>query len=83
MDRSRDWVALAETAGLEDDIDLTVLRIITDESNLSKVSKPDDIALKLLEERIKRLEDFKKMVDALESDLRRQLKQACVPKGVS
>lgn len=83
LDRSKDWVVLAENAGLEEGIDLQVIRIITDESDLTKASEPDDRARKLLEDRIYRLDEFKKMADALASDLRRQLKQAHVPNGDS
>jgi hypothetical protein len=80
LDRSKDWVALAEAAGLRDGIDFSVIRIITDESDLTKASEPDDSARKLLQDRINRLDAFKKMADALASDLRRQLKQEHVPK---
>ena len=83
LDRSKDWVVLAENAGLEEGIDLPVIRIITDESDLTKASEPDDRARKLLEDRINRLDEFKKMADALASDLRRQLKQAHAPNGDS
>ena len=83
LDRSSDWVELAEAAALEDGIDLTVIRIITDESDLLKASEPDDIVRRLLEDRVKRLDDFKKVADTLASDLRRQLNQARAPKGAS
>lgn len=83
LGRSKDWVVLAETAGLEDGIDLPVIRIITDENDLTKASEPDDRARKLLEDRINRLYGFKKMADALASDLRRQLKQSHTPNGDS
>jgi hypothetical protein len=79
LDKSKDWVALAKTVGLENGIDLRVLSIITDESNLLKGRDPNDIARKLLKNRIKRLDSFKKMAEALVSDLRRQLKQVDVP----
>lgn len=81
LDRSKDWVVLAETAGLEDGIDLPVIRVITDESDLTKANEPDDRVRKLLEDRINRLYGFKKMADALASDLRRQLKQVHAPNG--
>lgn len=83
LDRSKDWVVLAETAGLEDDSELQVIRVITDESDLTKASEPDDRARKLLEDRINRLNGFKEIADSLASDLQRQLKQAHTPKGDS
>ena len=83
LDRSKDWVVLAEAVGLEDDIDFPVIRFITDESDLLKTSESDNKARELLEDRINRLYGFKKMADALASDLRRQLKQAHAPNGDS
>jgi len=83
VDKSKDWVVLAEAAGLEDGIDLSVIRIIMDERALTKAGEPDDRARKLLEDRIKRLDGFKAMADALASDLRRQLEQAHAPSGDS
>ena len=44
LDRSKDWVELAEAIGLEDGIDLRVIRIITDESELMKESEPNERA---------------------------------------
>jgi len=76
LDKSKDWVELAEAAGLEDGIDVQVIRIITDEKELIKASEPDDTERKLLENRINRLHGFKKMADALASDLQRQLKRS-------
>lgn len=80
LDKSKKWVALAEAAGLEDGIDLSVLRIVTDEDNLLKASDLDDAARELLEDRIRRLEAFKGLADVLASELRLQLKQAQAPK---
>jgi hypothetical protein len=75
LDKSKKWVKLAQAAGLEDYIELPVIRFIIDKSDLSKESEPDDSARKLLEDRINRLDEFKKMTNALASELRRQLKQ--------
>lgn len=83
LDRSKDWVVLVEAAGLEDNIDLPVIRFITDESDLLKASEPNDRARKLLEDRINRLDGFKKMAASLASDLRRQLKETHAPNGDS
>ena len=83
LDKSRKWVALAEAAGVEDSIELPVLRIITDESDLLKGSDLNVRARKLIEDRINRLDGFKVMVEVLASALRRQLKQVDVPTGDS
>jgi len=73
IDKSKDWVKLVEAAGLENSIDLSIIRILTDERDLTNASEPDDAARKQLEDRICRLATFKKMANTLESDLRRQL----------
>lgn len=73
LDKSRDWVRLAEAAGLDNDIDFPVIRIIFGESDLMNSNEPDDRARKLLEDRINRLDAFKKMADTLASNLRQQL----------
>lgn len=76
LDRSRDWVKLAEKAGFEVDIDLPVIRFVTDEKDILKANNLDEIAQRLLEDRIKRLDSFRKMAAAIASDLRRQLKKS-------
>jgi hypothetical protein len=74
LDKSKEWVKLAEVAGLEDGIDFPVIRFITAESKLSKADEANERDRQLLEDRISRLNAFKKMADALASDLRRKLK---------
>ena len=83
LDRSKNWVELVEAVGLEDDIDLPVIRFVTNESDILKDDEPNDSVRKLLVDRLNRLEEFKEMADALESDLRRKLKQEDVPNGDS
>lgn len=73
IDKSQEWVGLAELAGLEDGIEFPVVRFITAENELVNDSETDERARKLLEDRIKRLNGFKKMADALASDLQRKL----------
>ena len=73
LDKSKEWVKLAEFAGLEDEIDLPVIRFITKESKLTKSSEPDDREQKLLEDRVNRLDGFMKMADVLASDMRLKL----------
>lgn len=80
LDKSKEWVLLSNAAGFEDDIDLSVIRIISAESDLIKKSDPNDSERKALNDRIDRLEGFKEMADTLASDLRRQLKQTRPPK---
>ncbi|MEO8326138.1 MAG: AVAST type 3 anti-phage protein Avs3b [Nitrospirota bacterium] len=73
IDQSQGWIALAKAAGLEDGIDFPVIRFVTDQNDLNTVSEPDDRARKLIEDRIKRLDGFKEMADALATSLRQQL----------
>lgn len=74
LDKSKEWIRLAEVAGLEDGADLPTIRVVIVENYLTKTSKPADSARKLLEDRIKRLEAFKEMAESLVFDMRQQLK---------
>jgi len=82
-DKSQGRVALAKAAGLEDGIDLPVIRFVTDQNDLNVASEPDDKGRKLLEDRIKRLDGFKNMAEALATQLRQQIGEADAPKGDS
>lgn len=79
LDKSKAWVALAEKAGLEDDIDFPVIRLIDYETNLRKDGKPEDSMQKEIEDRIKRLDAFIKTASSLVSDLRRRVKKTDTP----
>ncbi|MBI2353659.1 MAG: hypothetical protein HYV06_01295 [Deltaproteobacteria bacterium] len=73
LDKSQEWVKLAELAGLEVGIEFPVIRFITAENELANESQTDERERKLLEDRINRLNVFKNMADALASDLHRKL----------
>jgi hypothetical protein len=81
LDRSKEWVALAEAAGIDDGVELPVVRFVVDESKLLEVTELDDADRKRIEDRIQRLDGFKKMAAALASSLRHQLKQSRPSKG--
>ena len=83
LDKSKKWVVLAKTAGLEDGIELPVIQFIKAEGDLTKVGDPNDKARRLLENRINRLAEFKKMANTLESDLRRRLKKSIATKAIN
>lgn len=83
LDKSVEWVALAEAAGLDEGVEFLVTRVIVDENNLLKASNADDEARERLEDRIDRLEAFTKMATALTSELRQQIQQAQRSKGES
>ena len=76
LDRSKEWVTLAEAAESDEGIDFAVISSIADESSLLKLTNPDERARKRLEDRIKQLDGFKKKAAALASELRRQLRQS-------
>jgi len=83
VDKAKAWVKLAEKAGAEVDIDLPVIRFVSNENDLSNADKLNKVEQNLLENRIKKLDGFKKMADALASDLRQQLKRCKVSKSGS
>ena len=79
IDRSRKWVELAEAAGMQDDEEFAIFRIIIDEVDLLESKEPDDNARRWLEDRIKRLDDVKEVAESVASELRAKLKQPDSP----
>lgn len=75
LDKSQEWVRLAELAGLEDGIEFPVIRLITAENELANESETDERARKLLEDRVNRLNAFKEMADSIASDMCRKLEE--------
>lgn len=75
LDKSAEWVLLAEAVGEEDGIEFPVIRIIVDETNLLKEPDPDGETRKQLEDRLSRLEGFTNMATALTSQLRQKIQK--------
>jgi hypothetical protein len=75
LDRLKEWVSLAEAAGLEEGVEPPVLNIISHETDLLSFANPDEIARQEIEGRIERLEGFAKMANALLEELRANLKK--------
>jgi len=73
LDKSQEWVKLAEVAGLEDAIEFPVIRFLAGDNDLENQIGPDERARKILEDRIDRLTAFKKMAETIVFDLRRKL----------
>lgn len=73
IDKSQEWVKLAEAAALEECIELPVIRFITAENDLMDEIEIDESERKQLEDRICRLEAFKDMANSLASDMRSKL----------
>ncbi|MBT9444556.1 MAG: hypothetical protein IV086_02515 [Hyphomonadaceae bacterium] len=74
IDQSKEWVTLAESAGIDDGPDAVIIRIISSESELLENDDVDDLARKTLTERIERLEAFRKSAAALVKVMKGQLK---------
>ncbi len=73
INKSAEWISLAEAAGADDGIEFPLIRMIWDEDNISQESDPDVQAKKHIEDRIKRLEKFAKIAMAVVSDLRQKI----------
>ena len=76
VDKSRDWVALAEAIGEEEDIDLRTVRAIVEDAEVLNSENPDDTARAKIECLIGKLETFTAFSSRLSSCLRKQLGQA-------
>lgn len=74
-DKSAEWVALAEEAGLDDGMEVRVLRILMSEQKISGGEGREDAERKQAQERLRRLEAFQEVVEALAADLRATLRE--------
>lgn len=72
INKSAEWVALAEAAGADEGIEFSIIRVIIQEDSMLNEPDPGEEARKCIEDRIKRLEDFAKMAMAVVSDLRQE-----------
>ncbi len=72
--KAEKWVELAQEADERVEIELPVVRMISDEGELMGASDPDERKRKLLEDRIDRLDNFTEMAGALAEDMRAKLK---------
>lgn len=73
QEKTAEWVALAEAAGLNDDTDVRALHILIVEAESSGNEAPEDAKRKEIEERLSRLEAFQEEVEALAAELRSKL----------
>ena len=78
-DKSREWVAQAEAAGVSDRADLSVFRALFDEVELTTAVEPSDSERKLIEDRIERLSALSDIAAEVEADLRSRLKRGDRP----
>lgn len=72
-DKTEEWVAAAEAAGFEDDMDVRALRVLIVESDLSAEDAPQEAERKQIEERLSRLEAFQELAATLAEELRSKL----------
>lgn len=79
IDKSQEWVKLAEAAGAADGATEVVVRFVLSASDLDDQPDPDGEAHRQLEDRIGRLEGFTKLAEGLATEWRLQL-QAHSPK---
>lgn len=73
IDKSAEWVALANAADVDEGIEFSLIHMIWDENSLLKESDPDVQEKKRIEDRIERLENFAKLALAVVSDLRKKI----------
>ena len=75
VDKSRDWVALAQAIAEEGDIDVRMALSLADDVEVLNSESPDDTARAKIEDLLKRLEAFTAFSSTLSSCLRGQLGQ--------
>ena len=75
VDKSRDWVALAQAIAEEGDIDVRMALSLADDVEVLNSESPDDTARAKIEALLKRLEAFTAFSSTLSSCLRGQLGQ--------
>ena len=73
IDKSAEWVALAEAAGVDEGIEFPLIHMIWDEDSLSQESDPDAQEKKHIEDRVERLENFAKLALEVASNLRQKV----------
>jgi hypothetical protein len=73
VDKSKEWVKLAEAAGEADGVHEIVVRRLLRSTSLGKEPDPDAETRRMLKDRIKRLDDFIKMAEAVADDFRGRL----------
>ncbi len=73
LDKSKEWVKLAEAAGADDGISEIVVRFVSKEADLGREPNPTDVVRVQLQNRITRLEGFTKLAETVLRDLKTRL----------
>ena len=76
LNKSMEWVGLAEAAGADEGVEFPLVRIIIQEGSVLEASDPNEEEKKLLENRIGRLRAFSKMALAVASCLQKEVQPA-------
>ena len=74
VDKSKEWVKLAEAAGTDRGVSEIVVRFVSSAADVDKKPDPDGDMRRKLEDRLSRLEGFTKLADGLASELRQRLR---------
>ena len=75
LNKSVEWVALAEAAGADESAEFPIIRFIFEEDSMLKASDPSEKERKRIEDRIGRLEEFANMAVKVVSELRKEVQQ--------
>ena len=73
VDRSRPWVALAESIADENTSDIQTIRLLIDNADLMSAKDPKERDRKQLKEALEKLDGFETLVKALRKDLKNKL----------
>jgi hypothetical protein len=73
IDKSKEWVKLAQEAGAKDEVPEILISFVSDSSDLGKEPDPNSEARRRLQDRIKRLEVFSTLAVTLIGDLKARL----------
>jgi len=73
--RSEEWVALAEAAGAESEIELPLIRFVADENDRPMKRDANEAVRRQLRDRIDRLHSFTKLAKALILELKQRVRE--------
>jgi hypothetical protein len=73
INRLAEWVRLAESADAPMEVELPIIRFIEAESTLGASAENQDPQIALIEDRISRIRNIQKLLDALSLDLQQRL----------
>jgi hypothetical protein len=83
IDKSKKWVKLAEAASADDGIPEIVIRFVSTKADLGREPDVHEGLRRQLQDRLKRLEGFTKLAEALAGQLRERLTALPEPKETS